>query len=362
MQWLHNYLGYTNNTTKVYIIAIFIVILGFGSASFAHINGNVFVFAKPSDTTKSTNSLIDNLAVKNNELYYLNATTAPLNPLAVGFVQQYLAKQGGSFEKMKSWGKPYFDLYNQILPLYGIPLELKYLSVIESSLNPGTISWAGAVGPWQLMPDEAQRFGLRRTAYTDERMDFYKSTHAACKLIKELHETFGDWLLVIAAYNGGVGRVKQSIRKAGGKKSFWDIQYYLPEETRTHVKKYIATHYFFEGSGGWTTLTAAETEKHLASLALDTKGATLTNDELQSTAVVEVGGRYLSVIVSNYLLMDIEQFNKWNPNFDRTLAEGKRYTMRLTKDRITVFEAKKSQILLESVRALLNGQATVASK
>ncbi len=239
--------------------------------------------------------------------------------------------------------------------------NLRNIVVIESSLNPRTVSWAGAVGPWQLMPDEGKRFGLKRTNYSDERMDFYKSTHAACKLIKELHETFGDWLLVIAAYNGGVGRVKQCIRKAGGKKSFWDIQYFLPEETRNHVKKYIATHYIFEGSGGWTTMTAKETQTFLAARAIDNQEPILAQNDQFNTTVVEVGGRYLAVVVANYLLMDIDQFNKWNPAFDKTLASGKRYKMRLNKDRAVVFEAKKSQILLESVRTLINGEETVVA-
>ncbi|MBP9214433.1 MAG: lytic transglycosylase domain-containing protein [Chitinophagaceae bacterium] len=360
MQRLHNYWGSIKTTTKVYLLTMLVVVLGFTSASFAHINGNVFHFAKSFDTTKNDISLIESLA-PNNQNYFTQPVEAPLNPLAVGFVNQYAAKQGESFEKMKVWGKPYFDLYDKILPLYGIPVELKYLSVIESSLNPRTVSWAGAVGPWQLMPDEGKRFGLKRTNYSDERMDFYKSTHAACKLIKELHETFGDWLLVIAAYNGGVGRVKQCIRKAGGKKSFWDIQYFLPEETRNHVKKYIATHYIFEGSGGWTTMTAKETQIFLAARAIDNQEPILAQNDQFNTTVVEVGGRYLAVVVANYLLMDIDQFNKWNPAFDKTLASGKRYKMRLNKDRAVVFEAKKSQILLESVRTLINGEETVVA-
>lgn len=360
MQWLLNLIGFLNNKLKVAVVAIIIVVLGFGSASFAHNNGKQVNFGGRDTTTEK--SLIVSLSPKKNFNYLQQPVQVELNPLVKGFVQQYAAKQTQGFEKMKSWGKPYFDLYDQILPQYGIPKQLKYLSVIESYLQPGTISWAGAVGPWQLMPYEGTRYGLRMNQYTDERMDFYKSTHAACKLMKELYETFGDWLLVVAAYNGGVGRVKQCIRKAGGSTSFWDIQYYLPEETRTHVKKYIATHYIFEGSGGWTTMTAKETDKYLASLALDNKQPSLTEEELKNTTVVEVGGRYLSLVVSNYLLMDIEQFNKWNPGFDKTLAEGKKYALRLTKERAVVFEAKKSQILLESVKTLLNGDNVTTAK
>jgi membrane-bound lytic murein transglycosylase D len=276
-----------------------------------------------------------------------------LNPKAVSFVQQYTQKQTKEYERMKVWGKPYFDMYDNILAQYGIPKEMKYLSVIESNLQPGTISWAGAVGPWQLMDYEGKRYGLRMGRGVDERMDFYKSTHAACKLIKELHEEFGDWLLVLAAYNGGVGRVKQCIKKANSR-DFWDLQYYLPEETRNHVKKFIGTHYIFEGGGGITTMTAAETEKYRLQLNSQVT-VQLTEEEIKNTSIVEVKGRYLSGVLTNYLLMDIDQFNKWNPGFDKALAEGKKYSLRLSKERAVVFQAKKSEILLESIRTLLNG-------
>jgi membrane-bound lytic murein transglycosylase D len=284
---------------------------------------------------------------------FLKTTSIPPHPKAVSFVQQYMQKESKEYERMKVWGKPYFELYDRILPQYGIPKELKYLSVIESCLQPGTISWAGAVGPWQLMDYEGKRFGLKMGAGVDERMDFYKSTHAAAKLLKELYAEFGDWLLVVAAYNGGVGRVKQCIKKANSR-DFWELQYFLPEETRNHVKKYIGTHYIFEGNGGLTTLTAIETAKYQAQMA-NTAEVTLTNEELNTTSVVEVKGRYLSSILISYLLMDAEQFNRWNPGFDKALAEGKKYPLRLSKDRLVVFEAKKSELLLQSIRTLLNG-------
>ena len=227
---------------------------------------------------------------------------------------------------------------------------MKYLSVIESHLGSNVVSWAGAAGPWQLMPYEAKRFGLRVGA-VDERLDYYKSTHAAAKLMRELYAEFNDWLLVVAAYNAGAGRVKQAIRKSGSRE-FWDLQYHLPEETRNHVKKFIGTHYAFEGSGGWTTMTAAETEQKKAILQ-SAETVQLTTDELNNSTVVEIAGRYNSLIVSNALLMNLNQFNRWNPNFDKTLAEGKKYSMRILKDKEQVFQAKKQQLLMESVKSLL---------
>ncbi|MCW3087730.1 MAG: rane-bound lytic murein transglycosylase precursor [Sediminibacterium sp.] len=274
-----------------------------------------------------------------------------LNPQAVSFVQEYIRTQGEELEKMKTWGKPYLEMYDNVLSSYGIPKEMKYLSVIESHLTPGLVSWAGAVGPWQIMPDEARRFGLR-TGGRDERTDFYKSTEAAAKLMKELYGQFGDWLLVVAAYNAGAGGVRKAIRKAGSR-DFWSLQYYLPEETRNHVKKFIGTHYIFEGGGGWTTMTAAETEaKKLASLDFTPQVST---EDLGNTDVVEVSGRYNSLVVANGLAMDINQFNRWNPGFDKAVSEGKKYSLRLSKDRTLMFEAKKSSLLMESVKVLLQG-------
>ena len=281
-----------------------------------------------------------------------------LNPRAVSFVQEYIRKQGKELEKMQTWGKPYFDLYDNVLAIYSIPKEMKYLSVIESHLRSGLVSWAGAVGPWQIMPYEAKRFGLRVGGAVDDRTDFYKSTHVAARLMKELYGEFGDWLLVVAAYNGGAGRVRQAIRKSGSRE-FWDLQYFLPEETRNHVKKFIGTHYIMEGAGGWTTLTASETEKQKIAIATDLKQVQLNEQEIENTTVIEVSGRYNSVIIANGLLMDIAQFNKWNPGFDKMLSEGKKYSMRLQKDKAAIFEARKGNLLMESVRALLEGSAAL---
>lgn len=274
-----------------------------------------------------------------------------LNPRAVSFVDDYMRKYGKSLEKMKSWGKPYFDLYDHILAIYGIPKEMKYLSVIESRLSAGVISWAGAAGPWQLMDFVAKQYGLR-VSFPDERMDYIKSTHVASKLMRILYAEFNDWLLVVAAYNGGAGRVRQAIRKTGSR-DFWELQYYLPEETRNHVKKFIATHYVMEGGGGWTTMTAAETkyQKENAPPIINI----LTPEEEANTAQVEISGRYNSLIVANELLMDIKQFNQWNPAFDKQLAEGKKYKLRLAKEKIPQFEAKKNQLLAASIRALVEG-------
>lgn len=281
--------------------------------------------------------------------------TTTLNPQAVSFVQEYVRKQGKELERMKIWGRPYFNLYDDILTEYGIPKEIKYLSVIESHLQSNLVSWAGAVGPWQLMDYEAHRFGLRTGIYSDDRTDFHKSTYVAAKLIKQLYAEFGDWLLVIAAYNGGAGRVKQAIRRSGSK-DFWTLQYFLPEETRTHVKKFIATHYLFEGGGGLTTMTAGETKIFLANQSTKpVVSNNLAGEDLSNTEIMEISGRYNSRVIITGLQLDDHQFNRWNPGLDKALAEGRKYNLRLAKDKLALFEERKREILLQSIRCLLDG-------
>jgi membrane-bound lytic murein transglycosylase D len=277
---------------------------------------------------------------------------AQINPRAISFVEEYIRKQGKSLEKMKVWGKPYFDLYDQILFNYGIPKEMKYLSVIESHLGAGGTSWAGAVGPWQLMPGVAKEYGLNVGGYWDQRTDYFKSTHVAARIMKKLYAEFDDWLLVVAAYNCGNGCVRSAIRRAKSK-DFWQLQYFLPEETRNHVKKFIATHLIFEGAGGFTTMTAAEVAQ--AKTQNKNTPLTLSAAELAGSALIEVSGRFNSLVVANELQINIQQFNAWNPGFDKALAAGEKYAMRISKEKEAIFLAKKNQLLLASVRAIIEG-------
>lgn len=275
-----------------------------------------------------------------------------LNPQAVPFVQNYIREEGPNLEKMKIWGKPYFDMYDAILRQYNLPLELKYLSVIESSLISNSVSVAGAVGPWQIMASEAKRLGLRISNRTDERTDFLKSTTAAARILKELHGQFKDWLLVVAAYNCGAGRVRQAIRKSGTN-NFWNLQAYLPAETRAHVKRFIGTHYVFEGNGGLTTMTASEIlDYDLNVAATSTKAPTRVAPPGHD--LVEVSGRYKSSVIAKSIGIELSLFNKLNPNFDKLIATGQPYNMSLPTEKAVEFNQNKNAILSESVQALLS--------
>jgi membrane-bound lytic murein transglycosylase D len=252
--------------------------------------------------------------------------------------------------QMKGWGKPYFDMMDGILVSQGLPGELKYLAVVESNLKSSAYSWAGAVGPWQFMPGTAKKMGLKVNQYRDERTDYHKSTTAAAKYLKELFSIYGDWLLVIAAYNGGVGNVNSAIRKSHSR-NFWDLQYYLPTESRNHVKKFIATHYIMEGDGGITTITKDEAENAMLSSAPGKNS--LSQEELTNSKMQTISGKYNSVIISKNILMDIASFNRYNPDFDKQIAVRGSFDLRLPGDKMDVFNAKKFQILEESINLLL---------
>lgn len=137
----------------------------------------------------------------------------------------------------------YFDLYEEKLAEYGLPLELKYLSVIESGLRPQVKSRAGALGLWQFMYATGKQYGLMENSYIDERMDPVKSTDAACRYLKKLFDIYDDWNLALAAYNAGPGNVNKAIRRSGGKRTYWEVRPFLPKETQGYVPNFIAAAY-----------------------------------------------------------------------------------------------------------------------
>ncbi|HEU4471963.1 MAG TPA: lytic transglycosylase domain-containing protein [Flavisolibacter sp.] len=270
---------------------------------------------------------------------------AKLNPKAVSFVQDYMETEGSRLEKMKDWGKPFFDKINTIFLSHALPVELKYLAVIESDLKTSATSRVGAAGPWQFMAGTARDLGLKVNRSVDERRDFNKSTKAAARYLSDLYEIYSDWLLVIAAYNGGPGNVNAAIRKSGSR-NFWDLQYHLPAESRNHVKKFIATHYIMEGNAGLTTLTKNETE----ALMVSTVNIT---DAPANTTTMKVTGKYNSQAITQTIAMDANEFRKLNPDFDRQLSANGSYELRLPDNKMTLFQANKPQILEQSVRLMM---------
>ncbi len=281
-----------------------------------------------------------------------------LNPRAVSFVQDYIARYGKGLTKIKEWSRPFFNMMDGVFMEHNLPCELKYLAMIESRLNPSCVSWAGAVGPWQFMPATAIRMGLKVNRKVDERTDYIKSTEAAARYLTELYSQFGDWLLVIAAYNGGAGNVLKAMRRSGSR-NFWEIQYYLPAESRNHVKKFISTHYIFEGQGGLTTLTKAESEEHYKAMNSAALRRNLNEAEKTTAKTQTVTGKFNGTVIARNIQMDVAEFNRYNPVFDRIMSGASNsYELMLPVDKMDNFNAVKYKILSESVELLLSNASS----
>jgi membrane-bound lytic murein transglycosylase D len=165
------------------------------------------------------------------------------NSIVRRYIEVYANKRRSSVEVMLGLTQYYFPIFDDIFDYYGLPVELRYLSIIESALNPRAYSRARAVGLWQFMYGTGKLYNLTINSLVDERRDPIKSTHAAARFMKDLYAMYNDWTLVIAAYNCGPGNVNRAIKRSGGKKNYWDIYYYLPRETRGYVPAYIAATY-----------------------------------------------------------------------------------------------------------------------
>jgi len=164
------------------------------------------------------------------------------------FVDAYIRINDEDLSLARERSQRPFTVIDSIFREYGLPAELKYLAVIESDLKTGALSRVGARGPWQLMPSTARDLGLKVNRRSDERTNYYKSTRAAALYLRDLHKEFKDWLLVLAAYNAGPVPVNRAIHLAGSR-NFWALQQYLPAESRQHVKRFIATAYYFVQAG-----------------------------------------------------------------------------------------------------------------
>jgi len=222
----------------------------------------------------------------------------------------------------------YFPMIESKLDAYGLPLELKYLPIIESALNPVARSRVGAQGMWQFMLGTAKLYKLNVNSFIDERLDPEKSTEVACAYLKELYSIFSDWHMVIAAYNCGPGNMKKAIQRAGGKKNYWDVFYYLPTETRGFVPAFIAAAYIMNYSQDHGFF-AVKPEMPINS---DT---VLVCHELHLGQASEVLG------------VDMATMQMLNPKYRRKIlpAAGGPYALRLPDDKICSFITLQDSIL-----------------
>ncbi len=223
------------------------------------------------------------------------------NPIVRESIELYLYRRRPLLSLMLSLGDLYFPDIEAELDRHKLPLELKYLTIVESALNPSAISPAGAAGLWQFMLPTAKRYGLSVNSLVDERMDPIKGTEAACKMLKELYAIYNDWWLVMAAYNCGPGNVNRAIARSGGNRSFWKIYPYLPRETRRYVPLYIGVYYAMYYAHHYG-IKARELDRNLA---------TEYYEVTQTTSFAKL---------ASLTGLSIEQIKAYNPQFRRGIV------------------------------------------
>ena len=165
------------------------------------------------------------------------------NPYVKQYINVYTKQRRKQMSRMMGLAAYYFPVFEKVLDQFNLPLELKYLALVESALNPKAKSWAGATGLWQFMYNTGKEYNLKVSSYVDERMDPYRATVAACEFFEKSYSVYGDWSLVLASYNSGRGNVNKAIRRSGGKRNYWQIRRFLPKETRSYVPAFIAVCY-----------------------------------------------------------------------------------------------------------------------
>ena len=243
------------------------------------------------------------------EVYWQRLSTLPCiipmdyNQLVRNCIDLYANRRRDLVRYMLGMADLYFPLFEQILDLYELPLELKYLAVVESALNPKALSRAGAAGLWQFMLPTAKIYDLEINSLIDERYDPYKATHAACQYFKAMYAVYGDWHLVLAAYNSGPGNVNRAIRRSGGKTNFWEIYPNLPRETRSYVPLFIAATY----------IMSYYCEHNLCPMQTSLSMATDTIMVHQMLHLQQV---------ADMLNLDIELVRMLNPQYKREIVPG----------------------------------------
>jgi membrane-bound lytic murein transglycosylase D len=229
----------------------------------------------------------------------------------------------------------YFPIFEEILDRKGLPIELKYLPIVESAFNPIAVSRAGATGLWQLMYGTGTMLGLEVNSYIDDRRDPIKSTEAAVDYLKKLYDMYGDWHLVLAAYNSGPGNVNKAIARAGGTKNFWAIMNHLPAETRSYVPIYIAAVYVMNYHKDYK-LVSAEPRREL--YAIDT---------------VMITSKVSLKHISNVLGIAEDELQFLNPSIKKGIIPytAKGFPMNLPINYFALFEAKKDEIMNDTTTA-----------
>ncbi len=244
-------------------------------------------------------------------------------------IKNYLKNRHESLERLMALSKFYFPLFEQELDNQNIPLEIKYLAIVESALKPRAKSRVGATGLWQFMFGTGKMFGLEVSSYVDERMDPIMATKAACQYLANLYKVFGDWDLALASYNSGPGNVTKAIRRSGGYTNYWNIRHNLPRETAGYLPAFLATMYIFEYA-----------DKHNFK-PRKPEFAYFETDTIKVKQMITLDQ------VSEYMNIDIEELQFLNPSYKLDIIpyiKDEDYVLRLPLDKIGAFVANEDQI------------------
>lgn len=244
-------------------------------------------------------------------------------------IKTFLKKRKASFERLMAISEYYFPMFEEHLAKYDVPLEIKYLAIVESALNPKAKSRVGATGLWQFMYPTGKQFNLEVNSYVDERYDPLKATEAACQYLSSLHTIFGDWSLVLASYNAGPGNVSKAIRRSGGSQNYWNIRKNLPRETANYVPAFLATLYIYEYK-----------KEH----GLQPKKAPMTYFETDTIAVKK---RITFQQVSELLDIPVSQIEFLNPIYKLNIIPfevDKPHYLRLPKNKIGLFVSNEDKV------------------
>jgi membrane-bound lytic murein transglycosylase D len=252
----------------------------------------------------------------------------PYNDMVRKLINFYFNRRKGMVSVMMGLTNYYFPLFEETLAKYDLPAELKYLPIIESALNPKIVSRAGASGLWQFMYGTGKMYGLEINSYIDERNDPIKSTDAAARYLRDLYAIYGDWHVVIAAYNCGPGNINKAVRRSGGKQSYWEIYAQLPKETRGYIPVFIAANYVMNFAKEHNIVSA----KPIFTLLTDT--------------IVVTSYLHFEQI-SNTLKIPIEEIRQLNPQYKRDIIPAKpdkELVLKLPIDKISPFIDAQNQI------------------